>query len=635
MGWCPDVPALRLVAPGATWVDVICRDHPAGQQQQTLPMTRVVAGERIYWEYCGLLPLPYYRFLVHRPHGTLEIADPWSTAVVRQKLPGHPAWSFARRHGDLDDEPPEPPVVLDPEDAVIIELHVGDQTGHPSAGAQVPGTYEALSERGRGRRAAIDQLLDLGANAVELLPVTSWPVIEGETVNHWGYMPSFLCAPSERYMPGWEEAPAGSWPGVDSRGWFRDPGRALRRLVRGLHDNGVAVILDLVYNHVSAHDGNPLLLLDPGDWFHREPDGQRRSASGCGNDLNTAHPEMRALVLHSFRHWLVDYHVDGVRLDLAELIDDETLRRMIEIAAEVRPGALMIAEPWSLMGHRPAEIAAMGYTVWNDRCRNAIKGRDPLHDRGFATGEPSGDPRALRREIEIVLGGCAAAAGGHLPAAARSLNYIESHDDGTFGDFVRLAIGEVVPGEPVLRSEAALVRGRALRVHRLAAALLLSCRGPVMLAQGQCWGRAKVAPELGADHGPLCANTYDRPDSTNLIDWGERDRNAELVQWYRQLIAWRRHHLMPAFRAGATQHFLHADRDLCVGYTVTASSAQWAVLFNAERVHPANFEVEGQGWTVHLGSATVTPREAGRSRIFVRQASVAVLRRDPEIVPRR
>ncbi len=216
MGWCPDVPAFRLVAPTATYVEVVFRDHPAGQRQETRPMTSRVAGERRFWQWSGEPTLPCYQFRVHLRDRTLTIADPWATAVCQRKLARSKAWSVAWTElAPFDWQGCESASVA-ARDAVILEVHVGDQTMLASSAGR-PGSLTALRQSletdvGLGHARA------LGANVSELLPMAAWPVDEGKSLNHWGYMPSFMCAVSGRYGENWAAAPPGSWPDFDAGG---------------------------------------------------------------------------------------------------------------------------------------------------------------------------------------------------------------------------------------------------------------------------------------------------------------------------------------------------------------------------------------------------------------------------------
>ena len=581
LGWRADEEAFRLLAPKATAVALVTRRHPAHDDEREQPMVRVGPG---VWEArlsaalghgaTGSEQWKYYRFRVTQPEGTFDLADPWATAVARKFALGHPTWAVA--HQEPFDWQGDARPGLDVGSAVLLELHVRDFTHHGSAQNRFPGTYLGLVEAQPGTVGGLPALRDLGVNAVELMPVATWPYLESiplkaagknaeaqgnpTGVNHWGYMPSFLLAPAERFTLRGATAKRGQWVGVDDDGTFHDPGVEFKQMVRGLHAAGLAVVLDVVFNHVSMHDDNPLLRLDPGTWFHRNADGTLRSDSGCGNDLNTTDPAMRKLVLDTVLHWLREYHVDGFRLDLAAILDDETLRAVRAAALAEYPRAMVISEPWSMASYRPTAIAALGHTVWNDRFRNAMKGRD-AHSPGMLFG--AGHGGATRGDTAVLLGGWSRDLGGPFESPRLTLNYLESHDNHTLGDFARLVLGVT---QPVRREDMVFVSGQALRVHKLAAAILLLSRGAVMLAQGQEWARAKVRPakveaakrSMVTRHksalpqtvnkpGWLDGNSYNRDDVTNHLDWTDRAANPDLVDWYRRLVQLRKEWLLPAF----------------------------------------------------------------------------------------
>jgi pullulanase/glycogen debranching enzyme len=584
LGWHAADRTFRLQAPCADAVWLVSRRHPDDERSEQIQrMVHPGRHKGVNWfEIHAPTPQRYYRFRVHQQGLEFDIADPRSLAVARQFVVGHPTWSVA-----LDDPPfnwhGDARPGIDVGSALLLELHVRDFTCHPSAGSRHPGTFAGIHDLQPGAPGGLHGLCDLGVNTVELLPLATWPVLEprdggGLRVNHWGYMPSFLLACSERYGTHGVDPKPGEWVGVDDDGTFHDPGRELQELVRVLHRHGIAVVVDMVLNHVSLHDANPLFALDPGTWFHRNGDGSLRSHSGCGNDLNTADPAMRLLAVDAVRHWLHTYRLDGVRLDLAALLDDETLHAIHAAAKQAHPRAIVISEPWSMAGYRPTDIADLGHTVWNDRFRNGLKGHHPLHGRGFAFGRWDGN--ANRSDVAALLLGWDKAAGGPLRHAYLSLNYLESHDNYTLGDFVRMALEQVREGLPVARNDVAEVAGHALQVHELLATALLGSRGVVMLAQGQEWGRAKVQHHQDGSPGALDGNSYDRDDATNHLDWTDRARNPELVDHYRRLVSLRKEWLLPAFALGNRPTALFGSTEFGVGYRIDTPRGRLAVLLN-------------------------------------------------------
>ncbi len=631
LGWAPKEHTFRVLAPLADHAWLVQRRHPDdAESEQIKEMTAMTHPHGLGFEVHEAHPLRYYRYRIGQNGEQFDIADPRSIAVARQFAPGHPTWSVAQTSSFLWQGDVRPAIAV--HEAIILEVHVRDFTVHSSSGVRHPGTYLGLAESAPGAQGGLNALRDLGVDCVELLPVTAFPLLEppppdGGYVNptgknHWGYMPSFFLAPSERYSLRGAQPEPNAWIGVDADGTFHDPGDELREMVRLLHRDGIAVVLDLVFNHVSIHDENPLLKLDPGSWFWRE-NGNLRSHSGCGNDLDTRDPAMAALVLDAAVHWMRAYHVDGLRLDLAAILDDGTLQALRDATRAEYPRSILISEPWSMAGYRPADLARMGHTVWNDRFRNGIKGQNPQSNRGFIFGEGQGG--ANRHDIGALLAGWPRSLGGLFDDASLSLNYLESHDDLTLGDFVRLALGEVHEGQKVRRDAVAHVQGQALRVHKLAAAALLLSRGAVMLAQGQEWARAKVQYHR-SQPGYLDNNSYNRDDATNHLDWRERRVNADLVDHYRRLIALRKAWLIPALLAGEPIRLLWGSATFSAGYRIETPRGPLVVLLNGMASESSWFDVAGGPWWLLLGAddGHIVPTKTGVA-VEVKPTSAVVL----------
>lgn len=598
LGWVAGEGRFRLLAPKATQVWLLQRTHPENPKEERVLAMQALRGVHIgIWEAAEPAPLRYYRYRVEQDGATFEVADPRSTAVARQWTLGHPAWSVIQPR-DFDWQHTSRPAVPMAE-LVVMELHVRDFTIHPSAGVAHPGTYLGLVEPSHPG-AGLAALRELGVNTVELLPVTSFPVLEPVAqwnptgINHWGYMPSFWLAPSERYSLAGQNPQPGQWIGVSDDGTFADPGVELKQAIREFHARGMAVVLDLVFNHVSIHDENPLCLLDPGHWRVRNPGGSLRNHTGCGHDLDGRDPHLRQLMVDAAVHWLREYQVDGLRLDLAEVLDDRVLAAMRDACRDEYSRCLLIAEPWSMGGYRPERLVELGWTVWNDKFRNGFLGHHPKLGRGWALGR--GDGNVPREQLAPLIAGISKHLGGQLPRSQAAIQYVESHDDHTCGDFLRLSLGLVEPGQKVTRADLQPMPEPLLRRLKLLASVLLWARGPVMLAQGQEWGRAKVQAASGELAGPLDGNSYCRDDATNHLDWRERTVNVALVEWYRRALEVRRDWLTDALSGPYPLLVVQGDRLWSFGYTASSRRGPVAVLFNGEQDSPAWFELPGGPW---------------------------------------
>jgi pullulanase/glycogen debranching enzyme len=278
------------------------------------------------------------------------------------------------------------------QDLVIMECHVRDLLN------KVPGLAdsERLGFAGLTRwlRSKDCYLADLGVNAVELQPLQDFDSVSSEEY-HWGYMPINYFCPARNYATQPEKV---------------SQIVELQDCVKAFHERGIAVIVDVVYNHVG--DPKPLLCIDKRYYFHCMPEGKLTNWSGCGNDLRTQSPMVRRLILDSLLYWVKTFHVDGFRFDLAELLGKELLCEIERELRKVRPGIILIAEPWSFRAHMGISLKDTEFSVWNDGYRDFVA--QYVCEKGNSAG------------IQYFLGGSIK----HLTRfPTQTINYTESHDD--------------------------------------------------------------------------------------------------------------------------------------------------------------------------------------------------------------
>jgi len=264
----------------------------------------------------------------------------------------------------------------------------------------------------------------------------------------------------------------------------------------------------------------------------------------------------------------------------------------------------------------PERLAELGWTVWNDKFRNGFLGNNPGHGRGWVLGRS--EAGVGREQLPALLAGWPRSLGGALPQPQFALNYVESHDDHTSADLLRLALG--LAKGPLQRQDLSPMPPILLRRLKLLAAALLLARGPVMLAQGQEWGRAKLRP----DDGVLDGNAYCRDDSTNHLDWREREQARELVEYYRRLLQVRRDWLHDAFASPAPLLVLRGDRLWTLGYTAATRRGTVAVLLSGEQESDCWFELPGGPWWTLVGAedCEIIPNAAG---VVVRVAACSAV----------
>lgn len=547
----------RLFAPRAFRVSLVLFDNYTDTQGVEFPMVR---DEQGVWEYSMTKPTQhYYGYRVCGPeekpehfNGSIIIADPYSQAVVTHNTYSHRAKSIILdTHFDWSDDTFSPPA--DHRELIIYECHIRDMTMHPSAEIQAKGTYTGFVEY--GKKGGLSSIKELGINAVELLPIHEFANIEPPyndasvkehlglvntwnpySRNHWGYMTSFFFAP-ESYYASDGSIVAGEYSGTEGKSVHE-----LKTMIKTLHKEGIAVILDVVYNHVSHYDENPLKYCDKFLYFRCNENGEFIGNSGCGNDVFTESPMARRLIIDSVRFWLEEYNVDGFRFDLAAMIDTETCRLITQTARAIKPNVIIIAEPWGGGSYDIERYASLGWKAWNDIFRNGIKGQNPYNGQGAVFGHyfHHHTPESLL----AYMTGTLQQDGFIFPSPDFSINYLESHDDMTLGDFIRIAIGEYNYHARIENVEAhAKLTSRQQSYHKLAAVFLCISQGCIMIHQGQEYGRSKIIAWDDAVQDPsmltLDHNSYNKDNATNYLNYTHRDYNQALWKYYQGLFSLR------------------------------------------------------------------------------------------------
>lgn len=547
------------------------------------------------------------------------IADPWAHEIVTRNTWRHEARAVLP-DGRSYDWGDDTPVHIHPRDLVVYEMHVRDMTRHPSSGIDDAhaGSYAALMRE--DIRGGLAHLRALGVNAVELLPCQHFASLEPPyhertdegyyntwnpyARNHWGYMTSYFFAPEPRYASNAVHVP-GAWNDTAGRHAveFRD-------MVRAFHRAGIAVILDVVYNHASQYDRQPLRAIDTAYYFHLDAHGHLTSSSGCGNDLHTARPISRRLIIESIEHWMREYHIDGFRFDLAAMIDSDTMEDVCAAARAINPDVILIAEPWGGGRHDIPFFSSLGMGSWNDIFRNGVKGTHPRGAQGYAFGTWGA---SSSEDFGAWVLGSPPTKGGPFVDGGWPVNYLEAHDGYTLGDFIRIALGRAHEHQPVHDvEEISIATAEEKRVHRLAAFMLFIAQGAVMLHSGQEFARAKViarSDSADTQDGVLDHNSYEKDDETNWINYAHADGNADLVAWYAAMIRIR--HALPQLRHAhhARYRFLSPGVSLASGFVIAGDGgeAPVAVLVNANHHEHARYDIGEASWRVLVDGAAADP----------------------------
>ncbi len=445
---------------------------------------------------------------------TMAVLDPYALASATRDGPGivlDRAWV-----GEGDREFKTPAW----HDLIIVEAHVRDLVVHAPVKA-TPDERRGFTGLTKWVESPEFYLHHLGVNCVELQPVQEFDNLTTEEY-HWGYMTNNWFAPASAYALEPTKA-----SGVHE----------FQALVRAFHRRGMAVLLDVVYNHVGvpAH----LLFIDRRYYFEQDAAGDLANWSGCGNDVRARSAMAKRLIIDSCLHLIEAFGVDGFRFDLAELLGADVLRDIEVAVKRVKPDVILIAEPWSFRGHIAGALRDTGWASWNDGYRDFV--RDYV--RGSGASE----------RLEYYLRG---SPWYFAKWPAQTVNYTESHDDRCWLDVITENSGnDGSTPTPDDRS----------RTHLMAAVLFMSLGIP-MLAAGQDFLRSKQGVN----------NTYLRGD-LNALDYRRLYRHLSTHAYFADWIAFRRSELGRLLR-----HFKRPNESFFQFFRSNSSPAL-AVIYNADR----------------------------------------------------
>ncbi len=474
--------AFRLFAPRARSIVVEIQRRPDAKPEH-LSLRRCSSG---VWEarHRERLTGALYGYVVDGPgdeesEGFEEgerVLDPFALICLSSRGPGVVVEKSSLPKVDDGFVPPAQ------EDLVILEGHIRDLNG------LAPITLTREERKGfsglkRWVETEGNYLTRLGFNAIELQPIQEFDSKSPDEY-HWGYMPVNFFAPSSSYA-----MDPGNLSQVEE---FAD-------MIAAFHRQGLAVILDVVYNHVGLP--NHLALIDREYFFLLDDSGQHANWSGCGNTLRCSSPVALRLIIESLSYLVVTFNIDGFRLDLAELLGISVLREVERRLKAIKPSLILILEPWSFRGNIKGSLRGTEYLSWNDGYRDFMA--EYVHGRGDLQG------------IRHFLSG---SVGPPSSSSIQSLNYVESHDDHCWIDRVT--------ENPEHNGFRPTVNDRR-RTH-LMIAILMTSFGVPMLAAGQDIFRSKQG----------CRNTY-RQGELNLVDYGRIEEFPETHEYFREWIRFR------------------------------------------------------------------------------------------------
>ena len=563
--WTPQKTVFRVWAPTAedVTVNLYRSGNPHADDLLTqLHMTRDVQGTWVA-ERMGDLNGVYYTYLVTVDGHIVEACDPYAvtTGVNGQRAMVLDLASTNPEGWEKDKDPFTGKSICD---AFIYELHVRDLSANRSSRIKNKGKFLGLTETGKktkgGHPTGLDHIRELGITHLHLLPVFDYGFTDESRAKpqfNWGYDPVNF------------NVPEGSFSTNPYDGAVRV--KEMKQMVKTLHDNGISVVMDVVYNHVYEALDYCFNQIVPG-YFSRVTNGTYSNGSCCGNDTASERSMVRKYIVDSVKYWADEYHIDGFRFDLVGLIDVQTVNEIMHTVHKTHPNVIFYGEGWSMstaMTKLGLPLAVQnnsammpGFSFFSDTIRDLLRGSVFFNTHpGFVSGAI-----CSKDQLEACFMGVP------LWAAEpyQSVNYVSCHDNNTLFD--RIALG--APEAPF---------DVQVKMNQLAAAFCMLSQGVPFMQAGEELLRTKPGKKGGFDE-----NSYRSPDKVNSIKWDTLDDPAyqENLNFYKGLIAFRKAHaslrLKTRSEVWKKVHPVHVDNEHAVAFHIDEKDHEIFLVFNAD-----------------------------------------------------
>ena len=529
--WSVQQSVFRIWSPVADRVQLKLYEQSAGGKiLQTIELEKAEQGTWIA-TIPGNQEGLYYTFCIEYKGGWFDdVPDPYAKATGTN---GKRAMIIDLKKTDPDGwVNDQSPPLKNPTDAVIYELHIRDASINTNSGIHLKGKFLGLTEtatkNNESLATGIDHLVELGVTHIHLLPFFDFnSVDESDTINaqyNWGYDPLNYNSPEGSYATNTE----------DGRMRIKE----LKLLIKSFHENRLAVVMDVVYNHTALTEQSYFSQLVPGYYYRKTKEGAFSNATACGNETASENEMMRLFMLHSVLYWVTEYHVDGFRFDLMGVHDIETMNIISAAVHKIKPGILLYGEGWApgrsilpenLRAVKDNSALLNNIAVFSDELRDGIKGSVFVgNSKGFVSNNP-GMGESVKFGIvaacehpQVNYSKVNYSKAAYAKAPGNIINYADCHDNHTLWD--KLAI-----------SAATATNEERVSMHKLALSIVLTSQGISFLHAGTEFLRSKKGVE----------NSYNSPDSINAIDWSLKTKNREVFDYVQQLIKMRKTH--PAF----------------------------------------------------------------------------------------
>ena len=624
--YTPDATMFKVWAPQATGVSV--KLYTTGTDAESGAAV-LGAEEMNYNSSSGVWSLTlngdykniYYTYVVDRDGVISETQDPYATAVGAN---GNRSMICDLDSTDPDGWDTDDHVYFDnPGEAVIWEVHVRDFSIEASSGVSEAnrGKYLAFTEgnttvNGEGKVAScVDYLVEHNVNAVQLMPIEDFASID-ETDDaikrNWGYDP-------KNY-----NVPEGSYSSDPYDGNTRIT--EFKMLVQALHDRGIAVIMDVVYNHTYVLEGSALNLTTPNYYYRKASAEDYINGSGLGNCLAAEKKMVSKYISESLKYWVDEYHIDGFRFDLMGCYDINTMKTFRSELDKLDRRILMYGEPWAggdagipnaVSNTNLNQLDRVG--AFNENFSDYLKGdHQRFSEKGFVSGDAGPDDKY---EAEMYSAASGAASYFYGAKVDQFINYTDNHDNLTLFDKILAANGAsgyVVGKDGTTSTGLNLYEknknavnnpsNQVLSQMKLALAAALTSQGIPFTVAGTEFCRTKYGD----------ANSYRTPDEVNAIDWERADKYSAVADYYAGLVSIRK--AFKAFTDSKSDSITAVDGG-CTAWKITNSaSGQWKNVIVALNNNSSAKSISLSGsWTI-----IANDKKAGTKSLGTASGSLSV-----------
>lgn len=597
--------SFKMWAPIATTVELVLFDDATAVKNKisnsVVPMEKKENG---FWTLnnVDISTSKYYKYRISTGAVSHDVSDIWShVASVNSEASQIIDINDAEcRPSDWESDYVNPWSGTKYTDSIIYEMHIRDW----AKAIDKDGKFFDLAES----EEFINHLKDIGITHIQILPSFDYAEENEDSEYNWGYNPYHYNVPEGRYVKDMKDG--------------SDAVKQFRQFIKAIHDAGIAVNMDVVYNHTSGTLAGSLYDMTIPEYFYRMKDGAYSNGSGCGNEIATNHKMVKYYVIESLKHWMNDYHINGFRFDLMGLHETSTMKEIYNELVKIDPNVMVYGEPWTggtsavSSGVTKTSIdsccsstTSNGVACFNDDIRNAIKGAE---FGGFKTGHVQGTYADDAINVGLMGSLKSKTSGtkkGFTNVLGRSINYAECHDNYTLFDKLAISyLGKESYSGDLFNAIGTKGLEEVKKQEKLVAAYIFLAQGTPFINGGQEFMRTKQGDE----------NSYKSSDAINGIDLSFKTKYSDVYNVYKGLIKFRKEN-KDAFGSN-----INALAETVSKGVTKYTTGDFLVYFNAT---DKEVSVSSNGYTKVIDVTTGTPSESSEIPSKVAAKSFVILKK--------